>query len=294
MRARLDRDTGDHDNQIIWSSHEPLQGDYYSGEAAFLLLDKWVAAIKADTNDLPLEDKVVANKPATAVDACWIGGKKVTDLTVCRAVLPYFSTPRLTAGAPATDDVMKCQLKPLDRADYTVTFSDAQWDRLNQAFPTGVCDYRKSSVGQQANITWLDYSTGQTGGVPAGSAPTSQPIAAPGKGKADPDAEPETSEPTSQPIAEPGKGKEAPDEDPATSAQTSKPIAAPGNGQAAPDAEPATGSIPGSATAASGSRNRSSTQALAATGADVAVPAVVSTLLLMARGARRLRRGAPS
>ena len=39
------------------------------------------------------------------------------------------------AGGPLTDDVMKCQLKPLRRDDYPVTFTDAQWAQLQQAFP---------------------------------------------------------------------------------------------------------------------------------------------------------------
>lgn len=43
------------------------------------------------------------------------------------------------AGEPHTDDVLDCQLKPLNRSDYLpVTFTDAQWQELQQAFPNGV------------------------------------------------------------------------------------------------------------------------------------------------------------
>jgi hypothetical protein len=38
----------------------------------------------------------------------------------------------MVAGGLGTDDVLKCQVKPLNRADYSVTFTDAQWARLQQ------------------------------------------------------------------------------------------------------------------------------------------------------------------
>ena len=50
--------------------------------------------------------------------------------------------------APITDDVMKCQLKPIDPKDYAVTFTPAQMRELQGIFPNGVCDYTKPGVGQ--------------------------------------------------------------------------------------------------------------------------------------------------
>lgn len=38
---------------------------------------------------------------------------------------------------PLTADVMKCQLGPMRREDYPVTFTDDQWQRLQAAFPGG-------------------------------------------------------------------------------------------------------------------------------------------------------------
>jgi hypothetical protein len=61
---------------------------------------------------------------------------------------PSHQTPRLAAGAPITDDVMKCQLKSIDPKDYTVTFSAAELQQLRQVFPAGVCDYSKPGVMQ--------------------------------------------------------------------------------------------------------------------------------------------------
>ena len=42
---------------------------------------------------------------------------------------------------------MKCQLEPVDFAEYKVTFSKAQQARLKNIFPDGVCDWSKPGVG---------------------------------------------------------------------------------------------------------------------------------------------------
>ncbi len=97
-----------------------------------------------------------------------------TDQAVCDATFPYFREPRTTAGEANTIYTMKCQLKPLDRADYNVTFTDAQWLAMQATFPTGVCDFSKPGVGFQPNAPWLTYANGP-GGVPLGAAPLSMP-----------------------------------------------------------------------------------------------------------------------
>ena len=58
------------------------------------------------------------------------------------------SEPRLVAGAPLTNDVMKCQLKPINFAEYKATFTDAQKARMKAVFATGVCDFSKPGVAQ--------------------------------------------------------------------------------------------------------------------------------------------------
>jgi hypothetical protein len=77
--------------------------------------------------------------------------------------------------------VLKCQLKPLNPADYPVTFTPAQWQELQQAFPLGVCDYSRPGVDQQPTVPWLTYqdAAGHViyGGRPMGSAPTSTAFA---------------------------------------------------------------------------------------------------------------------
>jgi Tannase-like family of unknown function (DUF6351) len=52
---------------------------------------------------------------------------------------------------------MKCQLTPLRADDYPVLFTPLQWQRLQQAFPDGVCDYSKPGVAQRGTVPWLTY-----------------------------------------------------------------------------------------------------------------------------------------
>jgi Tannase-like family of unknown function (DUF6351) len=68
-------------------------------------------------------------------------------------------TPRLLAGAPNTDDVLKCTLKAVDDADYApVVFTPAERARLGAIFPSGVCDYSRPGVGQRPlAATWIRY-----------------------------------------------------------------------------------------------------------------------------------------
>jgi len=66
--------------------------------------------------------------------------------------------PRIVAGAPRTGDILKCRLKPVDAADYKVTFSAAEWARLGSIFPQGVCDWSRPGVGQKRlKDTWLAF-----------------------------------------------------------------------------------------------------------------------------------------
>jgi hypothetical protein len=61
---------------------------------------------------------------------------------------PVHSEPRLVAGAPLTNEIVKCQLKRVDFAAYKTKFSDAQQARMKRIYPDGVCDYSKPGVGQ--------------------------------------------------------------------------------------------------------------------------------------------------
>jgi hypothetical protein len=180
VRARLDKANGNHDNQIIWTypASAPILGvgpDSAITLQSFLLIDRWLAAVEADRSGDSLEVKVARNKPADAVDACFVADHEVTDMATCRTLYPYYGDARIVAGGPFTDDVLKCRLRSLNRADYNVAFTDAQWAQLRQAFPTGVCDWSKPGVDQVPSVPWTTFAGGP-GGVPLGAAPTSVPL----------------------------------------------------------------------------------------------------------------------
>jgi hypothetical protein len=149
VRARLERANGRSDNSVIWiaSTFTPLQ-------AGLDTMDTWLDAMAADPAPLSI-DKVVKHKPAEAVDTCWdASGAKIVEpasfhaQNKCNALYPVHSEPRLVAGAPLTNDVMKCQLKPIDFSEYRAPFTDAQQARMKTVFPTGVCDFSKPGVNQ--------------------------------------------------------------------------------------------------------------------------------------------------
>jgi len=136
---------------------------------ALTQLDKWLTAIAADKSARSKAQKVAANKPADFVDACYptkagprIGAiEKVTDMERCNALFPFSGDARLAAGAPATDDVFKCVLKPIDAGDYKVAPTADQLAQLRKIFPDGVCDYGKPGVGQTTQlVTWAVFNKG--------------------------------------------------------------------------------------------------------------------------------------
>ena len=179
MRARLDAANGGHGNQLIWTWDAAFVPTNIVPPASiavksFLTMDSWLSTIESDTRDVPLSQKVLDDKPATATDECFIGPAltETTDPATCAAAFPHFGDSRLAAGEPLVDNAMACQLKPLDPADYSVTFTATQWATLQQAFPNGVCDWTKPPVGYQPSIPWLTFAGGP-GGEPVGPAPVS-------------------------------------------------------------------------------------------------------------------------
>jgi hypothetical protein len=157
----------------LGSGGNPPLGDYCTTNSPLLVMDRWLTAIKADHGRAPLARKVIADKPAVAIDSCWAAGSQVTDQSTCQAAFPYFGDPRMAAGESLANNILKCQLGPLVRTDYQVTFTDAEWAELERAFPTGVCDWSKRGVGQQRPLSsWLTFAHGP-GGRPLGRPPRS-------------------------------------------------------------------------------------------------------------------------
>jgi hypothetical protein len=88
---------------------------------------------------------------------------------------PVYRDTRVSSGEGNASDIMKCQLKPLDRADYGVAFSEEQWARLQAVFPGGVCNYAVPGVAQAAPQPWQTFANDTYGGRPLGPAPVSKP-----------------------------------------------------------------------------------------------------------------------
>ena len=181
LRARLDAANGNHSNHIMWR-FQPALVAVTSPDAqtraltlqSFLMLDQWLGSMKSDTKSTDLVARIVANKPSGAFDFCNMPTTdptvtvKVTDMALCSTVpmLTPHTSPRQVAGGPAAENILKCQLKPINVADYNpMVLSEAQVNRLKAVFPDGVCDFSKPGVGQQPAISPLDFSAGP-GGVP--------------------------------------------------------------------------------------------------------------------------------
>ena len=74
---------------------------------------------------------------------------------------------------------MKCQLKPLRRDDYPVTFTDEQWSRLAAGLPRRRLRLQPSPASRQRGaIPWLTYQDKRGrviyGGKPLGKPPKSR------------------------------------------------------------------------------------------------------------------------
>lgn len=168
MRQRLIDANGNFDNQVMLVESGLAPSGLFVDSSpvlshAFTQMDEWLTKIKADHSDAPGEVKIVRNKPSDLTDACFTnsGTVKIAEEqvyqgnTTCNQLYPAFSTPRMVAGEPLENDVLKCHLKPLDRRDYKVTFTAAEWAELRAIFPTGVCDYSRLGVGQEpTDGTW--------------------------------------------------------------------------------------------------------------------------------------------
>ncbi len=187
-RDRLDADAGGHLTQALWRFGTALTAPAASGLTlmSFLTMDQWVSAMltsapKASINDVRTQAQVIAGKPASAADFCYLTSDttystKVTNAATCDAdprLIPRRS-PHQVAGGPRVENILKCQLRAFSTTDYApATLSAAQVTRLQAVFPSGVCDWTKPGVGQQAPVSPLDYSAGP-GGTPLPAMPTSR------------------------------------------------------------------------------------------------------------------------
>lgn len=167
MRERLVKANGNADNHISITTSPGAAASAASVEA-LTNMDAWLtarAALAASRPDLDDAELTRLSRPDGLADGCVApdGERIVEELTLdpaarCNELYPYHRNPRIVAGGPTTSDVLKCRLKPLDRADYPVTFTDEQWQRLQAVFPDGVCDWSQPGVGQvPLSATWIRF-----------------------------------------------------------------------------------------------------------------------------------------
>lgn len=159
-RKRLLNFDGDASNQVIWFTDGPRVFD--QTPQAFAVIDEWMANIRANP-----AKTVAENRPMDAVDKCftssgapiasgsdvWNGILDAGPKGACAQQFPLFSTSRIVAGGPIEGGIYKCQRKPVAQALVDGTYapwipSAAEVTRLEQIFPTGVCDYSKPDAGK--------------------------------------------------------------------------------------------------------------------------------------------------
>lgn len=154
VRGRLIDANGSAPNHLLWRGDNattvPLA-------RAFEVAARWVEAIKADRSHASLRTKVIRNRPADAVDGCYTAGAQPEFIaepqtwsslpdSQCNTLWPSYSAPRQVAGGPLAANILKCELKAIDPADYAVSFTPAELQRLQDIFPNGVCDWSGRGV----------------------------------------------------------------------------------------------------------------------------------------------------
>jgi Tannase-like family of unknown function (DUF6351) len=161
-RKRMLNFDGDPSNQVIWFTDGRPARAFDQTPMAFQVIDEWLANMRSN----PVGG-VAGNKPARAVDSCfatngsliysgadaWAGILDSRLPGPCTLAFPLFSSSRIVSGGPIEGSIFKCALKPVATAVAEGTY--APWvpsatdvERLQQIFPTGVCDYSKPDVGR--------------------------------------------------------------------------------------------------------------------------------------------------
>jgi hypothetical protein len=171
IRQRLVDANGNFDNQVmlIENGLPPPTGHGLFSDTSPVLshgltqMDEWLTNLSTLGSHPPGLREIQRAKPSDLVDACFTnqGTVKIAQLqvyqgdTTCNQLYPAFSSPRLVAGEPLENNVLKCRLKPINLQDYKVTFTATEAAQLKNIFPQGVCDYTLPGVDQTpTDGTW--------------------------------------------------------------------------------------------------------------------------------------------
>ena len=165
MRQRLLDANGNFNNQVMLVENgfpPPVGNGLFSDTSpvlshALTQMDEWLTSLSTLGTQKPSLDQIQQAKPSDLVDACFTnqGTVKIAEpqvyqaATTCNQLYPAFSTPRMVAGEPLENNVLKCELRSLDPNDYKVKFTPAELAQLKAIFPQGVCDYSVPGVGQR-------------------------------------------------------------------------------------------------------------------------------------------------
>jgi hypothetical protein len=132
------------------------------------VLDDWLTALRADT-DGDILARLERTRPAAAIDNCitpdeefYSGLDLYGQPGPCTDPYPISAGPRIVAGSPISEDIVKCSLQSvtaaIDKNLYAVEMAAAQQQRLEAIFPEGVCDYGARGVGEvPLRGTWLRH-----------------------------------------------------------------------------------------------------------------------------------------
>lgn len=162
VRERLVRSNGDASNYVSWRGRT----DMVPFEPSWKMFMTWVEAAKHDNGPGTPRQKVARNRPESAVDGCWTSPTQFikepqtlsrTPNTPCNALVPAWTFPKYVAGGPLAADILKCQLKPVNRKDYPVSMTEEEFARLKKIFADGVCDWSKRGVSQATVVPWASF-----------------------------------------------------------------------------------------------------------------------------------------
>ena len=161
-RERILTRTGGAANQVIWFTDARPARAFDQTPMALAVMDQWLGKLRANPGL-----GVAGAKPAEAVDSCfatdgsliyrggnaWHGIIDSAPAGPCTQAFPIHGTSRTVAGAPFDEELYKCARQPVRVAVHRGLYgwwrpSEAEMARLEQVFPTGVCNYAKGDQGR--------------------------------------------------------------------------------------------------------------------------------------------------
>ena len=162
VRARLDQAFGGHGNQAIWSG-VPLPA------SAIDTVEDWLNqydTLRAQNPNASRADLIVQAKPLLAGDQCRLGPAPGVPVA-CDQGIAAHKGPRQQAGGPLAENIIKCQMKPVEAGDYPGSVTAAQLDEIRAIFPNGVCDWTQEPVGwDDRSTTWLTFGADELAETP--------------------------------------------------------------------------------------------------------------------------------